>query len=95
MLEEMINTAIDKKIANDYSHVQLPSAMTARIAAATEIDDVTFKYDLKIIDKNGDDDDQYPIIPDVMSRLELPSGAIVAIALLYGALNPFILGEVL
>lgn len=93
MLENMINKAIDNKIAKDYPHMQLPSVITARVISVTQSGDL-YKYDLKIIDKFGVIDEDYPTIPNVISKLSLENNAVVVIALLYGELNPFIIGEV-
>lgn len=93
MLEDMINSVIDKKIAKNYPYMQLPPVVTAQIISVTQEGDF-YKYDLKIIDKSGVIDEQYPTIPEVASKLQFDPDTIIAIALLYGELTPYILGEV-
>ncbi|MDR2024018.1 MAG: hypothetical protein LBQ71_12445 [Hungatella sp.] len=52
-----------------------------------------FEYSLKILNKDGTNDSEYPVIPGVKSMVQVKTGATVAVALLYGELSPFILGE--
>lgn len=93
MLEDMMNKAIDNKIAKKYPHIQLPSVITARVISVTQSGDL-YKYDLKIIDKFGVIDNDYPTIPNVLSKLSFENNTVLVIALLYGELNPYIIGEV-
>ena len=53
-----------------------------------------FEYNLKILTKDGDPDSRYPEIPGVKSKIQIKAGGIAAVALLYGELSPFIIGEV-
>lgn len=53
-----------------------------------------YEYNLKIIDKNGSADERFPEIPGVRSMLQIKTGKKVAVGLLYGELNPCIIGEV-
>lgn len=54
----------------------------------------SFEYSLKILSKDGEADNQYPIIPGVRSTCQVEVGDTVAVTLLYGELSPYILGEV-
>lgn len=94
ILEDMIKNTMDKKIDTDYPYLKLPAILTAQINSVKNNGSI-YSYNLKILDKNGVTDDSYPEIPDVKSKLIFESGTIVAIGLLYGELNPYILGEVL
>lgn len=53
-----------------------------------------YEYSLKILTRDGAVDEKYPEIPGVMSRHQVKKGGKVAVAMLYGELRPFILGEV-
>jgi hypothetical protein len=53
-----------------------------------------FEYNLKILTKDGDPDSRYPEIPGVKSKIQIKAGGIAVVALLYGELAPFIIGEV-
>lgn len=94
MLEEMIKSVVKKTIDTEYQHLLMPNILTAIIASASH-DGEIYTYDLKILDKNGVSDDTYPIIPGVKSKLIFTTNSTVAIGLLYGQLNPYILGEVI
>lgn len=52
-----------------------------------------YSYTLHIIDDSGNRDSSFPTIPSVVSRLQIHEGAIVAVGLLNGLPEPYILGE--
>lgn len=93
MLETMIKTVIDKTVKEDYPHLKLPGAVYARVIKVQDFGDY-HEYNLKILDENGTIDEAFPEIPKVKSRLMIESGKTVAILLLYGQLNAYIVGEV-
>ena len=93
MLEEMVKSVISKQLAADFPHLQLPAVMRAKVTRAASSGE-WFEYSLKIIDKTGEIDERFPEIPGVLSKLQVESGKTVAIGLLYGELNPCIIGEV-
>lgn len=94
MVEEMVKNVLEKQLDSKYPHLLLPMAMCAKIVTAAPMGD-KYKYSIKIVDKNGDTDDQFPEIPGVYSKLSFEVDQMVAILLLYGELNPYIVGEVL
>lgn len=94
MLEQMINGTIDKKISVDYPHLRYPALVKARVTRASEYGSPWYRYNLKILDKNGEVDEHFPEVPEVLSRQRYEKGATVAVGLLYGELDPYILGEV-
>lgn len=53
-----------------------------------------YEYALKVVDQFGNPDEGFPLIPGVRSRLQLKAGALAAISLPNGALDPAIIGEV-
>ena len=53
-----------------------------------------YEYVLKVVDQFGNPDEGFPLIPGVRSRLQLKAGALAAISLPNGALDPAIIGEV-
>ncbi len=93
MLEEMVKSVISKQLAADFPHLQLPAVMRAKVTRAASSGE-WFEYSLKIIDKTGEIDERFPEIPGVLSKLQVESGKTVAVGLLYGELNPCIIGEV-
>ena len=53
-----------------------------------------FEYNPKILTKDGDVDTRFPEIPGVKSKIQIEAGGMAAVALLYGELMPYIIGEV-
>lgn len=51
-----------------------------------------YRYTLQVIGDSGERDASYPAIPSVISRLEIPVGTRVAVAMLRGLPEPYILG---
>ena len=54
-----------------------------------------YVYSLRIIGRDGEPDSRYPVIPGVRSLIQAVPGDTVAVAMLYGALDPYIIGEVI
>ena len=54
-----------------------------------------YVYSLSIIGRDGEPDSRYPVIPGVRSLIQADPGDTVAVAMLYGALDPYIIGEVI
>jgi hypothetical protein len=93
MLESMIKSVVEKQIASEFPHLQLASFMRAQVTKVTASGE-WYSYNLKILGKTGNVDERFPEIPGVLSKMNVESGKIVAIGLLYGELNPCIIGEV-
>lgn len=93
MLEEFVKTVVRKMMKTEFSHLELPTAMYARITKRKEIGE-GYEYNLKILDEDKRIDNSYPEIPRVRSKQGHEVGDIVAITMLYGKLNPYIIGEV-
>ena len=53
-----------------------------------------YAYNLTVLDRFGSPDDTFPALPQIHSRKWFQEGAVVAVALPYGELNPAIIGEV-
>ncbi|MEF2965675.1 hypothetical protein V3851_07520 [Paenibacillus sp. M1] len=86
---EMTNAAIDKRMKTEYPHLLYPAAMRAKITRAA-----AGQYNLKILDDTGAVDDRFPEIPNVKSDQAFEAGDTVAILLMYGQLDPYIVGKV-
>lgn len=54
-----------------------------------------YVYSLRILGSNGEPDSRYPVIPGVRSLVQVEPGDKVVVAMLYGALDPYIIGEVI
>lgn len=94
MLEQYVHTVVNRKIRQEYPHIELPSAVFAQITKA-RTDGSGYVYNVKILDANRNVDERFPEIPNVRSELALDPDDIVAALLLYGQLNLFIVGKVI
>lgn len=53
-----------------------------------------YEYKLAVLDRFGSPDSKFPALPQIKSKKQFQQGAVVAIALPYGELDPAIIGEV-
>jgi hypothetical protein len=92
MMESMIKSVIDNTLKNDYPHVLLPLAVYARV---TKVQDqyTYYDHDIKILDESMNYNEDFPELPRVKSKVRYEVGTIVAVLLMYGQLNAFIVGE--
>ena len=51
-----------------------------------------YRYVVQIMDEQGNRDEDFPVIPSVMSRMYIPVGSMVAVALMQGVPDLYILG---
>lgn len=93
MLEQMIKNVFEKHIKENYQHLSLPPAVLARVTKVQEQVD-HYVYNLKILDENKGINQEFPEIPEVKSKIAVENGDTVAILLLYGQLNVYIVGKV-
>ena len=104
MLEEVVKVITKKIISSDYPHLKTPSVVFARIDSVKicgtfEADDLTitanvFEYSLVVIDRFGNVNNNFPVLPGIKSKKPFQAGAVVAIAFAYGDIEPVIIGEV-
>ncbi len=94
MLEETVRGIIKKSLETRYPHVLLPSIVQARVIRKKDMG-AYYELTLRILDRGGGDYAGIPELPGVRSMSGYTVGTVVAAALLYGELNPHILGEVL
>nr|DAP14039.1 MAG TPA: hypothetical protein [Caudoviricetes sp.] len=91
MVDAVMKTGINRVLRESFPHLLQPAFVYARITKAQN-ESVPYTYNLKILDKFGNVDSSFPEIPAVRSRIHAEKGDTVAVALLYGKLNPFIVG---
>jgi len=53
-----------------------------------------YEYTLRVIDRFGNADSTFPELPGIRSKIQLEAGAVVAIGLAHGDVEPVIIGEV-
>lgn len=92
MMESFVKETIDTQIKEQYPHLQHPSGMYAKVVRAEQSGDV-YKYTLKILDKNLNNNNDFPEIPNVKSVIELQKDDIAVVILLYGGSGFYILGR--
>ena len=92
MMESFVKETIDTQIKEQYPHLQHPSGMYAKVVRAEQSGDV-YKYTLKILDKNLNNNNDFPEIPNVKSVIELQKDDIAVVILLYGGSGVYILGR--
>jgi len=92
MLSEMIRSVIGKTMQTDYPHILIPLAVKARVTKVWG-GAAIYQYNLQILNPTGADDEQYPEIPGVKSDVALERGETAAVLLMYGQLDPYIVGK--
>ena len=92
MLKEFVSNELEKQVNEKYPHIKNPPCMYAKVINVMEKGDL-FSYTLKILDKNMEVNNDFPEVPNVKSVLQLNSGDIAVIVLLYGGSDIFILGR--
>ena len=92
MLKVFVAQEIENQIKENYSHLQYPACVYAKVVKVKEISE---KYicTLKILDKNKSPDSSFPEVPFVSTDINLSKGDIAVVVLLYGECNPFIIGR--
>lgn len=93
MLEEFVTTALRKLMKTKYPHLELPAAIYAKVTKQIELGE-NFEYHLKILDENKQIDNNFPEFPRIVSKERYEVGTIVTVVMLYGKMNPYIIGEV-
>ena len=88
MMETFVKKTMEDLIKKKYPHLQYPLGMYARVVGVQ--DD---RYTLKILDKNMNDNNDFPEIPNVKSEIELQKNDIAVVLLLYGGNGFHILGR--
>lgn len=93
MLEEMVKAIMKKVIGIDYPHLTSPAIIFARVEAVHRYGN-WYDYRLIALDRFGNQDKTYPLLPRVRSKKYFIEGTRIAVALPYGELTPVILEEV-
>lgn len=93
MIKEVMKTGVNKTLQENFPHLLQPAVVCAKVTKAHNANNY-YVYNLKILDKSGEVDSSFPEIPGVRSKVQADAGATVAVALLYGELNLFVIGVV-
>jgi len=92
MMKQFVVQELGEQIKKNYPHLQYPPLLYAK-AVQVQGDQPPREITLKILDKNKQPDSRFPEVPKVATDLYIKKDDIVVIALLYGELNPYILGR--
>jgi len=77
----------------DVTDLSITDESTGRVFPA-HITANCYEYGLAVIDRFGNNDSRFPALPGIKSKKQFQKGAVVAVGLAYGDLNPVIIGEV-
>lgn len=92
MMKQFVGQELEQQIKGNYPHMQYPPLMYAKVVHVQG--DMPFReVTLKILDKNKQPDSRFPEVPMVRTEMNIAKGDVVVIALLYGELDPYILGR--
>ena len=94
MLAQVSAVSESGNIKEEHRQVQVELEDGPR-TVETVIRKIGYVYSLRIIGRDGEPDSRYPVIPGVRSLIQADPGDTVAVAMLYGALDPYIIGEVI
>lgn len=92
MIETVVKTVLSKTMKEEYSHMMLPGAMFAVVESVKDCGSY-YEYILRIIDENKMPVKKYPELPQVKSKLNIEAGKTVAVVMIAGRLDAYILGE--
>ena len=87
-LKNYVKTVIKDYLKKELPHTTLPGAMAAVVTKAEDR-----YYTLKILDRNLQEDKNFPEIPSVASNVECEKGELVVVVFLYGIIAPYIVGR--
>lgn len=93
-LEQFVKKLVKQIIADDYPHLKLPAVVYATVTGAKELAG-WYEYTIRVIDRFGNTDDTFPELPGIRSKIQIQTGATVAIGLAHGDVEPVIIGEVI
>lgn len=92
MMKRFVGQELGEQIKKNYPHLQYPPLLYAKVVQV-QGDLPPREATLKILDKNKGPDSRFPEIPKVKTDIYIEKGDVVVIALLYGELEPYVLGR--
>ena len=92
MMKQFVGQELEQQIKGNYPHLQYPPLMYAKVMHV-QGDMPPREVTLKILDKNKQPDSRFPEVPKVKTGNDIEKGEVVAIALLYGELEQYIMGR--
>lgn len=92
MMKQFVAQGLSQQIKANYPHMQYPPFIYAKAVNVRSVDE-NYEATLKILDKNRQADSRFPEVPKVVTDIAVSKGDVVVVALLYGELNPYIVGR--
>lgn len=92
MLKGFVKKAMNEEFRTNYPHLLFPSCIYAKVVSV-KTERGKYICTLKILDKNKVVDTRFPEIPFVKTEISLEHGDIAVVLLLYGEMNPYIIGR--
>lgn len=92
LLEDFTRTAIEQEIKINYPHIEHPAGVYAKVVFVTE-DNGKYICVIRILDRSMNIDKSFPEIPGVKTDIKVKAGDIVALLMLYGGSDFYILGR--
>lgn len=90
MLKSVAKKAAKELIDGEYNHLKHPSIVLASVERVNENGSLT----IRILERNGNINKNYPAIPDLKTAEVYKEGELIVCALLYGELSrPYIIGR--
>lgn len=93
MLQDIVRSELESLIAERYPHLKNPLAVLARVTKSENDGNGNYTVSLKILDKNKRENNDYPEIPLVKTRIKLIETDVAVVNLLYGETDPYVLGR--
>lgn len=92
MMKQFVAQALSQQIKDNYPHMQYPPLLYAKVVNVRQKEG-QYEATLKILDKNKQVDSRFPEVPRVITDMVLNTDDVVVIALLYGEMDPYIIGR--
>lgn len=93
MLQDIVKSELENLIVERYHHLKSPLAVLARVTNSEGDGNGNYTVSLKILDKNKNDNNDYPEIPFVKTNMKFTEADIAVVILLYGEADPYVLGR--
>lgn len=91
-LKTFVQETLKKTVKEEYPHIQYPGIVLGKIVDIKE--EQTYRVlTLSILDKDQNDDPEYPRIPYVCTTLDAVIGETLVLGMLYGNCVPYVIGR--
>lgn len=91
-LNTFVKKVLDELIKTNYPNAATPANVVA-VIKNKKADGSVYRYTIRVIDRNGNEDQEVPEIPEVISENEYQVGEKVVAANVQGIIQPYIIGR--